>query len=285
MNAQEYLKDLLGEDAENQTTDGNDGAEPRQQPEAAPSSEDSIQQALARQEATFREELAARDEKLKEIEERTAEPDPDKTIVINGQRHALPDDEETWQTWLQQAREAVAQAEDPEALRPAYDNFLGRYYRWQGEKAAEKKFEELKGQLGSTEEPESGGRSRSATNPDPEQTKATLDSIGLTEDTKGRVAVETLMEAGKTLDEALDLVGVDEAQRGRPAPTGEARTRAHENAMSIPDGSPARAAPPASVVEKHRTPPKDQIGRSMNAALARARAKRRSSARLFGRAS
>ncbi len=267
MNAKEYLNNLLGEQTEAEKAP--------ETPAAAPAGDPDIAAALAAQAETFKEELAARDERLAKIEDATAPIDPDKHIVINGQNVALPDTEEDWQRWIQSARATVANDETGE-MQASYEDFMGRYYKWAGAKSAERRFDELKATL-------------PAETPETEEAAAdtamatTLDQLGLTEGTKGRIAVETLVGAGKTLEEALTLIDVD-ASNVRVSPTGADRVAAMERAQAFPDRQTGME-PPKEVIDRHRgATDKSQVSKNMNASLASVAARRRSAARIFKRA-
>jgi len=264
MNANDYLKDLLGEEP-TAAPEANDPPQPAPDKGVDPR----IQAALDAQQATFKEELDKRD---KALDEKLNPPprDPDSYVLANGQYINVPTDEGTWRQWLASARGKVN--EDP-SLAPIMTELEGKYYAWKGRSAAEKAIAER-------EPPPSR-------EPAPAERKAVdiatqLDHMGLTAGTKGRVAVETLMEGGHTLDQSLSLIGADkEGAPTRTGPVGEQRDVAHRAAQNLPAAPSHSMAPPPEVVAEHRGDPRDDRNASMNAALAKVRARKRSSGRIF----
>jgi len=264
MNANDYLKDLLGEEPavapegnEPPVVEANAGVDPR------------IQAALDSQQATFKEELDKRD---KALDERLNPPprDPDSFVLAHGQHIDVPADEGTWRQWLTQARGKVDQ--DP-ALRPLLTELEGKYFAWKGRSAAEKVVAER------TPPPE---REASEAEVSASDTASQLDHMGLPAGTKGRVAVETLMEGGHTLDQALDLIGAaKDGAPNRTGPVGAQREVARASARNLPAAASHSMAPPAEIVAEHRADPREDRNAAMNAALARVRANKRSSGRIF----
>lgn len=261
MNANEYLKSLQEEN-------------PAPAPAPQNTEDADIKAALARQDRTFREELAKRDAELAALKEAQQGPDPESHIFVNGKAYKLPEDEDTWQEWIKQARGAVANAEDPDQARAGYEDFMGRYYAWRGAKAAKDTLEKA-------------GKVRDPDPKDdvlPESDKdSVLEAVGLVEGTKGRVAVEVLMESGRTLKEALDSLGVDTSNVRVPMTRNE-RNAAMERANQLPDSDANQIDPPADVIRRARGGAPEDINKSMNAALAARLGKRRNTARIFKRA-
>ena len=253
MNAEDYLKNL---------------DEPAPAREAVAGPDPQIQAALAAQAATFKEQLDAQQKTLDDIQKANAPVDPDLYIDINGKQVALPTDEETWGQWRKQARDTMAAAEDPESFREGYENFMDKYYKWGARQEAAKHAPAV-----SLPETLPTGE---------EQVGPTLDAIGLTVGTKGRKAVERLVEAGESLESALDLIGADPADTGRIAPRGRQRVDAMERATSLPEGEAGRAAPSQHIIDKYRRAGPESVGKSMNRALVE-RMKNRN-ARTFKRA-
>jgi hypothetical protein len=265
MNANDYLKDLLGEEPVVAPTQ--DGPPAPAQPVPV---DPRIQAALDQQQATFKEELDKRDAAL-DAKINPPPRDPDTYVLANGRYIDVPNDEGTWRQWLNQAQ--LKTNEDP-SLEPILTELKGKYFAWKGRSAAEKIVADR------IPPPER--------EPTPEQTAAVdiarqLDHMGLAEGTKGRIAVETLMEGGKyTLDQALDLIGASaEGAPNRTGPVGAQREQARAAAANLPPAESRSMAPPREIVQEHRGDERTDRNAVMNAALAKVRAKKRSANRIF----
>jgi hypothetical protein len=275
MNTEEYLKSLLGENSDPNP------AEPEGRPVVGePDLDPRIAAALKEQEDTFNKKLKARDDELAELRGTVAGPDEETHMLVNGKWQELPADEDGWQTLLNNARRVVNDQEDDETretLDRLREQLQGRYYRWQGREGARSVLP-----TPPEADPENDPEPDS---PITDEIDAILTAAGLDEGTKGRAAVEILMANGKSLKDALDMIGADEPI-GRVGPTGEERIAAHQRASALPDNPHRDMAPPEDVVNHHRKPKgREGVARDMNAALARQYAgkKRPQGARTFRR--
>jgi hypothetical protein len=261
MNTKEYLKSI-GQD-----------------PNAAPAREDDIlddprvKAALEAQSAKFQDDLKGVQEY---VDKRKAEDDkandPARFTEINGQRIELPEDEETWDQWIDSARGKVHEIRgNPEAeeavirqTEAAFDKLRGEHYKFLARQSVKSEETEEK-----TPDAPSGLSH--------EQDSA-LDELGLEPGTKGHRAVVTLVQAGTPFADALDMIGVEveNIEDFRTAP--QDREGAAHRAGRVPQAGQNGMQPPPSVRVRNRG---GNTSNNMNAALAAKMQARRDPSKIF----